>query len=404
MWVFAKNTFSLELKSNFRTMKNKPNIVAIIGAYPDIGKGIFAGSLCYLLQESGFSVSPLKFDGYINYSSGTMNPYHGEGSSKYNEEEVFVLYDGYEGDADSGYYERFTHNIFSNRSNMTNGRLFSIIHDMENENKLKHGQIFTYRYIRKIVSDWILEEAKNSDVTVMEIGGTIGDKESEILFDTLNLLKSQQKIAVYTIMISPYFVHTESAGLEMSYRSKITRQAFERSWRLGLMPNAIVFRVPKNLQIPRNDLDLIGSDTGLQDEKDVYLDPDFDNIYELPKYMHDQSLDKNILKYFGLNKLFVKKTGRLEKYMQGMKSAKKELLLGVFGKTVSDDSFVSLREAVDHAGIIQNTKVKIIWLDDSQDYKQDLLGIDALIIGEGLEYVQQKIDALTYARENSIHN
>ena len=76
--------------------------------------------------------------------------------------------------------------------------------------------------------------------------------------------------------------------------------------------------------------------------------------------MNDQSLDKNILKYFGLNKLFVRKTGRLEKYMQGMKSAKKELLLGVFGKTVSDDSFVSLREAVDHAGIIQNTKVKIV--------------------------------------------
>ncbi|TSC94015.1 MAG: CTP synthase [Parcubacteria group bacterium Licking1014_1] len=273
---------------------------------------------------------------------------------------------------------------------------------MENISKFRHGQIFTYRYIRQIISDWILEETKNSEITVMEIGGTIGDKESEILFDTLNLLKSQQKISVYTIMISPYFMHAESAGLEMSYRSKMTRQAFEKSWRLGLMPNAIIFRVPKNLQIPRNDLDLIGSDTGLQDAKDVYLDPDFDNIYELPKCIHDQSLDKNVLKYFGLNKLFVKKTSRLEKYMHGIKSAKKELLLGVFGKTVSDDSFISLREAIDHAGVVQDTKVKIVWLDDSQDYKQELLKVDVLIIGEGLNYVQQKIDALTYARENSI--
>jgi len=383
-------------------MKNKPNIVAIIGAYPDIGKGIFAGSLCYLLQESGVSVSPLKFDGYINYSSGTMNPYHGEGSSKYNEEEVFVLYDGYEGDADSGYYERFTHNIFSNRSNITNGRLFSMIHDMEHESKVKHGQIFTYRYIRKIISDWILEETKKSDITIMEIGGTIGDKESEILFDTLNLLKSQQEISVYTIIISPYFVHTESAGLEMSYRSKITRQAFEKSWRLGLMPNAIIFRVPKNMQIPRNDLDLIGQDTGLQDKKDVYLDPDCDNIYELPARIHEQSLDKNILKYFGFNKLFSRRTNRLEKYMQSMKSAKKELTLGVFGKTVSDDSFVSLKEAIDHAGVSQGAKIKIVWLDDSKDYKQDISKVDALIIGEGLNHAQQKIGVLNYARKNLI--
>ncbi len=383
-------------------MKNKPNIVVIVGAYSDIGKGIFTGSLCYLLQELGVLVSPLKFDGYMNYSSGTMNPYHGKVGYKYNEEEVFVLNDGYEGDADSGYYERFTHNIFSNRSNITNGRLFSIIHDMEYESKLNHGQIFTYRHIRKVISDWILEEAGKLDIIVLEVGGTIGDKESEVLFDTLNLLKSQQKISVYTIIISPYFVHTKSEELEMSYRSKITRQAFEKSWRLGLVPNAIVFRTPKNIQILHNDLNLIGQDTGLLDKKDIYIDPDLDNIYELPEHIKNQYLDKNILKYFGLKKLFTKRTNRLKKYTQDIKLAKKELILGVFGKNVSDDSFISLKEAINHAGFFQGVKVKIVWIDDSKDYKQDILKVDAFIIGEGLNYVWEKINVLTYARKNLI--
>lgn len=208
-------------------MKKIPNIVVVTGTYPDIGKGIFTASISYLLGEAGVSVSPIKFDGYFNYSSGTMNQYHGKADLKYMEEEVFVLDDGYEGDADSGYYERFTHKIFDNRLNITNGRLFSIVREMENKDLLNHGEILNYRFIRKLLSNWVLDEAKKSDIAILEIGGTIGDKESEIMFDTLNLLKAQKKISLYSIMLSPYFIHPDSAGFEMSYRSKITRQGLK---------------------------------------------------------------------------------------------------------------------------------------------------------------------------------
>lgn len=182
-------------------MKKIPNIVAIIGAYPDIGKGIFTASICYLLQEAGFSVAPMKFDGYMNYSSGTMNPYHGGSDFKYTEEEVFVLHDGYEGDADSGYYERFTHKIFGNKSNITNGRLFSIVREMENKDKKNYGEILNYRTVRNVLSDWILNETGKSEITVLELGGTIGDKEAEVMFDTLHLLQAQKKISLFTIML-----------------------------------------------------------------------------------------------------------------------------------------------------------------------------------------------------------
>lgn len=386
-------------------MKNTPKIIAVIGAYPDIGKGIFSASVCYLLQEAGFSILPVKFDGYINYSSGTMNPYHGMADSKYNEEEVFVLDDGYEADADSGYYERFTHNTFNNKSNITNGRLFAAVLEKERAGSLRRGEIFTYRFIRKFLADWILDEAKKTDIVVTEIGGTIGDKESEIIFDTLHLLQSQKKISLYTIMISPYLVHKESIGFEMSYRSKITRQAFEKSWRMGLTPNAIVLRTSQKTKIPANDLDYIGRETGLCDKKSVYIDSDCDSIYELPQHIHKQLLDKNILDYFELSRKPNKTTKRLEKYaeqIQSIKKQKKELLLGIFGKTVSDDSYISLKDAIEHASVSQNVKIKIVWLDESKNYKQELSQIDALIVGEGLDYVPHKIDALMYARENSI--
>lgn len=385
-------------------MANKPKIVLVSGAYPDIGKGIFSASLCYLLQEEGLSAYPIKFDGYMNYSSGTMNPYHGGAKLKYAEEEVFTLDDGYEGDADSGYYERFTHKIFTNKSNITNGRLFGTIRDLENSGKVKHGEILNYRFIRQLLSDWIIGASKHSDITVLEVGGTIGDKEAEIIFDTLNLLESQGKIFLYKVMLSPYFIEGKSSGFEMSYRSKITRQGFEKSWRMGVTPNSIILRTPKDRVLLPNDIALIGVETGL-DPNDIYTDPDLDCIYDLPQYLQNQDISKKILNHFGLKAFAGKKTKVLEKYAESLRSIRKKkklIKIGIFGKTVSDDSYISLKEAVEHAGVSKSIKAEIIWLDESKNYKKQLGQIDALIVGEGLNQISDKINALKYARENKI--
>jgi CTP synthase len=383
------------------------NIVVVVGAYPDVGKGIFTASLGYLLQESGYQVSPIKFDGYINTSSGAMNPYHGLIQSKYSEEEVFVLEDGYEADADSGYYERFLDKSFSNLSNITNGRLFSKILSLEKEKKLRQGEVLNYRSLRGYLSKWILEVANSTEILLVEVGGTIGDKENEIIFDTLNKIKSQELAKIHTIMLSPYFNHLVNDGLELSYRTKITRQAFEKSWRLGLMPQSIVMRNSITSNLEKNDLDYIALETGLDAKKGIYIDPNCKCVYEVPEILAAQNLHINILDAFGLKyKKSLSKSNRLKKYLEQLTALdygkQKVLRVGIFGKSVSDDTYVSLKEAIQHAAVVTNQKVEIVWLDDSTDYENDLKTIHTLIIGEGLFNIKEKIKSLSYARKNSI--
>lgn len=174
---------------------------------------------------------------------------------------------------------------------------------------------------------------------------------------------------------------------------------------MGLTPDSIVFRVPKNAKLSRNDIALVGLETGLSDKNDVYTNPDCDSVYELPKYIHDQDLDKRIINYFKLKTSSNEKTERLQRYTTSLKSLKKRsrgIKLGIFGKTVSDDSYLSLKEAIEHASVSQNLKTDIVWLDESENYKKDLSRIDALIIGEGLNHISSKMASLRYARENSI--
>lgn len=379
-----------------------PNIIVITGAYPDIGKGTFTSSLAYLIKSHGYKVAPIKFDGYFNASSGTMNPYHGRLESAYSNEEVFVLEDGYEGDADSGYYERFLHDSFMNESNISNGRLFGKIAQQEKDGKLRHGEVLNYRALRDLLEEWILDEAKKNDFTFIEIGGTIGDKDNEILFDCLNLMKSSKKASMFSIMLSPYLEKDSNDGTELSYRSKITRQAFERSWRLGLMPNAIVMRV-SDKNIVKNDLEYLGLETGLNENKDVYLDLSLSTIYDLPEFLKKQGLDKKTLDYFGRKAKKVTEK-RIQKYAEKLRFVGRRPLfnIAIFGKSVSDDSYISLKEAVQHAGVEIGMNSQIVWLDDEKNWQKVLKTCRGLIIGESLRFIPEKLQAIQIARTKNI--
>ncbi len=383
-------------------MKKEPilRIIVTVGAYPDVGKGIFTSSLGYLLQESSFDVLPLKFDGYMNSSSGAMNTYHGNMASKYSEEEVFVLKDGYEGDADSGYYERFLHSSFEHTSNITNGKVFTEILDLEKKQLLRQGEVINYRYIRNYFIDQILSEAAKCSILLLEIGGTVGDKEAEIMFDCLTLIKNRQKAEVYTILLSPYLPQNSESGLELSYRSKITRQAYEKSWRLGLLPNAIVMRTQSASDLISNDLEYIALESGLELE-DIFVDPNSASIYELPQLLSNQKLQERVCSYFHLTPKLDSSTHRLETYANKIQEAegKKQCTVAVFGKSVSNDTFVSLKEGIQHAAIFCDLSIKLIWLDDSTQYLEDLKHADVLIVGEGLEKIEEKMASLQYMRE-----
>lgn len=378
----------------------KKRIITISGSYPDIGKGIFTASLGYLLQTYGVQLSILKFDGYMNYSSGTMNPYNSTVYQKYTEEEVFVLEDGYEADADSGYYERFLGRSFDERSNMTNGKVFREVFDSETKSGSVAGEILSYRSIRTHISQWISKAAQGQDVLLLEVGGTIGDKESEIIYEVLQKLTKAKDIEIFNIMLSPY-IGLRNEQLELSSRTKLTRQAFEQVRKLGLLVDIIVFRTAKDGKVGRNDLGYVAYETGLT-QGDFFIEPDCDDIYRIPDIIDTQKITQRINKSLTI-KLKKKLNDHLKRYVikkELSRKNKKVITLGIFGKTVSYDSYVSLKEAVEHSCVALGTKYNIVWLDDHFVNERLIKTIDGFIVAEGRDKHTEKRKVIRYAYEN----
>lgn len=379
-------------------MNKVPRIIVVTGSYPDVGKGIFSSALGYLLKTFGYSVQMLKFDGYLNVSSGSMNPYHRTIDISYSEEEVFVLADGYQADADSGYYERFLHEPFFADSNITNGQLFNQIINLGTV-----GEILNYRAMRNLLKKRILNpDFCDKDFLIIEVGGTVGDRESEIMFECLSLLQQQEEIKMFPILMSPCFYEKSAPGTELSFRSKIIRQSYEKLWRLGLAPKAIVLRQKNNNLLEKQDLEYIAIETGLSPDK-IFIDKNQNSIYDLPASLRKQKLPELVMDYFCCNHR--KPNDKLiEKYAELLNNRKIYPVkkIAIFGKTMSYDTYVSLIEAVFHSAIKNKINPEIIWLDDSKDWKQDLKKCSALIIGEGLDNSMNKIESLKLAYAKNI--
>lgn len=379
-------------------------LIVTLGAYPDVGKGVFVSSLGYLLQEAGFSVAPLKFDGYLNYSSGTMNPYHAPSASLYMNEEVFVLEDGYEADADSGYYERYFGRAFPRSSNISNGQLFARVQHSERQGQIRPGEVLNFRFLRSLLVRDILDRAAEVDFLLVEIGGTIGDPESLLMYEALSQLKEQHAAALRVILLSPYRSSETAEGFELSSRTKLTRQAFTRSWQLGLMPNYIVLRTGTSEVVLPNDLKYISEETGLQTTA-VFYDPDCETIYELPSRLNRQGLDAVILESFGQPITAHRPTKRLDSYCTELAEARdseQQTAIAIFGFTPSVDSYVSLIEAIEHAAVSLGHWTQLTWLDKETDVTEALLHADALILAEGVERIDARLSCLNYARTHKI--
>jgi CTP synthase len=355
-------------------MKKLPKIIVIIGAQPDIGKGIFTASCTYLLQERGFSTNPLKFDGYLNYNSGTINRYHDKVASSYFNEEVFVLKDGFETDVDSGYYERFLNREFDTTSVLTNGMIIKEIIALENKKGYPMGTILKFSDIRKLILRWFMKTAEKSEIIGLEIGGTIGDPESKIVYEALDLIKQTKRANIITLMLAPYLPSRSENNkkYDFSLSSKTIRKSFLLAWKNNLKPDGIIIRC-KEKNMNQRDLDYILSDCYLSD-KDIFFDYDCKSIYDLPEILTRQHFTEYIINKFNLSTKKNKKTKSIETYslkLNKLKSNKGRLIkLGIFGKTVSYDSFISLIEAIEHAMVFLGIKVDIIWLDDSKNFKK----------------------------------
>jgi CTP synthase len=366
------------------------------GVLSGLGKGITAASLGLLLQSRGYKVTIMKCDMYLNIDAGTMNPLeHGE---------VFVTQDGLETDQDLGHYERFLNTSLSKANYLTNGQIYKYV--LDKERALEYGGkcVEPYHHIPpEISARWkTAGETNNADITIVELGGTVGEYEGLLFFEAYRRLKLQSPKDVTLVHVG----YLPAPGNIGELKSKPIQQSISSLNSLGIMPDFVVGRAERPVDDKRKEK--IAFASGLPIEN-IISNPDLDSVYEVPLFLKKEKLDIKVLKKLNL------KTGKsdLKNWIEmvGDVERKKEktVQIGIVGKYqksgdyILQDSYVSVVEALNHASARTGIGIRLNWID-SEDKDMNLEKMDAIIVpqGWGKRGIEGKVAAIQYARENDI--
>lgn len=368
------------------------------GVVSGLGKGITASSIALLLKSRGYKVFMQKFDPYINVDPGTMSPYqHGE---------VFVTSDGSETDLDLGHYERYIDEELNYTSNMTMGKVFASVIEKERRGDFLGGTVQIVPHVTNEIKAKIYEAAHTSqaDIIITEIGGTIGDIESQAFLESLRQMRLEEgfenTIYVHTTLIPEIYGSGE-------LKTKPTQHSVIEMRGLGLQPDIIVCRTPILLD---EDLKKKISMFCSIPNTNVISSPNVTNVYSIPLIYHEQKIDEIILNHFQLpiSKINLKDWEKLVKITDNLKD---EIEIALVGKYVElHDAYISVVESLKHAGYQEGTKIKINWID-SEDLEKNTANLKeifknsrGIIIpgGFGSRGTEGMIIAAKYARENKI--
>ena len=363
------------------------------GVVSSLGKGIASASLAAILEARGLKVTMLKLDPYINVDPGTMSPFqHGE---------VFVTEDGAETDLDLGHYERFIRTKMTQRNNFTTGRVYEHVLRKERRGDYLGGTVQVIPHITNEIKDRVIAGAEGYDVALVEIGGTVGDIESQPFLEAVRQLKvevgSERAIFMHLTLV-PYI---KTAG---ETKTKPTQHSVKELRSIGIQPDILVCR--SEVAIEANERRKISMFTNV-DERAVISLEDADTIYRIPSMLHSQELDEIVVKRFGLQC----PPADLSEWV-AVADAKlnplKSINIAMVGKYMELlDAYKSLIEAIDHAGIKTRTKVNVEYID-SEDIERNgterLKDKDAILVpgGFGERGVEGKILTAQFARENRI--
>jgi CTP synthase len=371
------------------------------GVISGIGKGITSASIAFLLKSQGLKITMIKADPYLNVDAGTMNPLeHGE---------TFVLEDGFETDMDIGTYERFVNESFSRPNSMTCGAVLDQV--IKDERSLAYdGKWVSLDYhVPDEIIHWLENVAKKSkaDVTVIEIGGTVGEIGNAIFLEANKIMKARYGEDVLHIHLS-YLPLPPTLGEMKSKPVQISTQILNSH---GILPDFLIARSEQGIDDVRMEK---LSTYCLVPKENIVSAPDVNYIYEVPVNYSQFDLGKKIIKKLNLK---TKPTDMLKswsKKMDKVKSIKKELNIGIVGKYFKSgkfdlkDSYVSVLEAIDHACWEQGYKANINWFVadklDEKKLKAELLNLDGVIVpqGWGSRGAEGKIRAIEIIREEKI--
>ncbi|MFL2980935.1 MAG: CTP synthase [Methylophilaceae bacterium] len=363
------------------------------GVVSSLGKGIAAASLGAILESRNLNVTMLKLDPYINVDPGTMSPFqHGE---------VFVTEDGAETDLDLGHYERFISSKMTKKNNFTTGQIYDSVIKKERRGEYLGKTVQVIPHITDQIKLHIREGSKKADIAIIEVGGTVGDIESLPFLEAIRQMgfEGGRESACYIhLTLLPWIA---AAG---ELKTKPTQHSVKELREIGIQPDILICRSERSL--PEEERQKIALFTNVT-PKAVISATDADSIYKIPVMLNNQMIDEIVC-----NKLKIKakkaNLSQWQKITRLLDKATHEINIAFVGKYVDlTESYKSLTEALIHAGIHNNAKVKIHYID-SEDIEKNglkvLSKIDGVLIpgGFGRRGTEGKISAIKYARENKI--
>ncbi len=373
-------------------MASKPKFLFVTGGVvSSLGKGILSASLGSLLESKKIKVTIMKLDPYINLDPGTMSPFqHGE---------VFVTEDGAETDLDLGHYERFLDEKMSQNNNFTAGQVYDSVLKKERKGEFLGATVQVIPHITDEIKKRIMKGAKGYDLAIVEIGGTVGDIESQPFLEAIRQLKIElgdQRTLFLHLTLVPFL---STSG---ETKTKPTQHSVKNLLSYGLQPDILICRSEKELQSSDKRKIALFTNVGLDS---VFSLPDLPSIYAIPVFLSKEKLDEVVTRKMGIKSKKAdlsdwKKVNRLEK------ASNKKITVSMVGKyTELADAYMSLNEALRHGGLQNKVDVNINYID-SENLKSNsqLKGSDAILIpgGFGHRGINGMIMATKYAREKKI--
>lgn len=369
------------------------------GVVSSLGKGLTAASLGQLLKSRGLSVTMQKLDPYLNVDPGTMNPFeHGE---------VFVTEDGAETDLDLGHYERFLDRNLTKNANVTTGKVYSSVIAKERRGEYLGKTVQVIPHITGEIKDRVLAmsqpdaEGNAPDVVISEIGGTVGDIESQPFLEAARQVRhavGRENIFFIHCSLVPYL------GTSGELKTKPTQHSVAELRSIGIVPDAVVLRCDRDVPQGLKHKIALMADV---EEEGVVSCPDSPSIYDIPEVLYKEHLDTFVIRKLGLPYRDVdwKQWGDL---LDRVRNPQREVTVGIVGKYIDlQDAYLSVAEAIRHAAFAHRAKANIKWItsdDCENDAAGTLRGLDAVVVpgGFGGRGIEGKIAAITHARVNKL--
>ncbi|MBC8378935.1 MAG: CTP synthase (glutamine hydrolyzing) [Planctomycetes bacterium] len=397
----SDNEFFLPLPKGYQ--KGKTKYVIVMGTVMSgLGKGIFSSCLAKLLQDKGLKVAPIKLEGYLNIDSGTLNPFrHGE---------VFVLDDGMETDMDLGTYERMLDQNLSRANFATSGQIYSSVLEKERHGDYLGRDVQMIPHVTGEVKMRLRELAvkTEADVVFVEIGGTVGDLENAFYIEAIRELAYEEGPGSCCFVALTYILEPKTLGEQ---KSKAAQLGIKQLLQLGVQPDIIACRCENPVtEQARQKISVFGN---VPFER-VFSMHDSASIYSIPAMLREGGLDFEVLRMLKIEERIKLRHERKEwarwcDFTDKIDKDTHEVCIGITGKYTSvRDSYASILNALEHAGIHLNSKVKVEWIDTTDvtdaNVAEHLKDVDGIIVpgGFGTRGWEGKISCVRYARENNV--